>query len=111
MSRRDALLTALLIVAAVGLHVAAGYRLDYVPPDRLFEFVVVGLPVLGGVVAVVALAVRAERRPLQAACLLQWLLVLYTLPASFAGIAFVPSAVALSVAVSRTATSSRAREA
>ncbi len=110
MSRRDALLTALLIVAALGLHLAAGYRLDYVPPDRLFEVVVMGLPALADAVAVVALAVRGQRRPLQAACLLQWLLVLYTLPASFAGIAFVPSAVALSVAVSRTATSSGATE-
>lgn len=108
MSRRDALLPTLLIVAALGLHGAAGYRLDYVPPDRLFEVVLMGLPVLAGVVALLALVLRGERRPLQAACLLQWLMVLYTLPASFAGLAFVPSAVALSAATSRTATADRA---
>ena len=75
-SSRDDLLDRLLILAGSALHVAAYYRLDYVPPNRGFEVLVVGLPLAVGAVAAFAVLIRSEPRPLQAACLLEWLLVL-----------------------------------
>lgn len=100
-SSRDDLLDTPLILAGSALHVAACYRLDYVPPNRGFEVLVVGLPLAVGAVAALAVLIRSERRPLQAACLLEWLLVLYALPANFVGLAFVPSAAALRVGLFR----------
>lgn len=102
--RRDDLLDTLITLAGLALHVAASYQLDVFPPNGGFEAFIVGLPLAVGAVAIIALLVRGERRPLKTACLVEWLLALYTLPASFVGLAFVPSAAVLSIAVFRTRT-------
>ncbi len=89
-------------LAGLGLHVAACFWLGYLPPNRLFEVVVTALPTVLVVAAVVAALVRpGERRPLQAASLLEWLLVLFALPANFVGLLFAPAAAVLSFALSR----------
>ncbi len=88
----------LLALAGLGLHLAACYRLGYLPPDRAFEVLVTALPLMLGAGAVLGV-LWDEPRPLQAGCVLEWLLVLFALPANFAGLWFVPSAVALSLAV------------
>ena len=44
---------------------------------------------------------RGERRPLVAAAVWAWMVSLFTLPAGFLGIAWVPAAVLLTVAVQR----------
>lgn len=98
---RDDVLDAALAVVAVGLHLGAAAYLDRLPPRGAFELVLVGLPVLAGVAAVLALVVRSDRRVLQGVCVLQWLLVLFTLPAFGLGLAFAPSAVVLTVAALR----------
>lgn len=100
---RSDLRDAALILVALGLHLGGAYLLDLFPSDRPFEFFVVGLPALVLLAALGVVYARGDRRGLQAACLVQWLLVLYTLPAKFAGLAFVPSAVVLSVALLRPA--------
>ncbi len=101
-SRRPAPLHLLLPLAALGLHVAACSRLDYLPPDRAFEVLVTVLPTLLVGAALAAAVLRpAERRPLQAAALLEWLLVLFALPADFVGLLFAPSAALLSVTLAR----------
>ncbi|MCW2613635.1 MAG: hypothetical protein JWN08_629 [Frankiales bacterium] len=103
---RDDAVDAALALAAVGLHLGAAAYLDRLPPDLGIDLLLVVLPVLLGVVAVVALLVRADRRPLQVACTAEWLLVLFTLPAFGLGLAFVPAAAVLSVAVLRPRVSS-----
>lgn len=100
MTRDDAVDAALALVA-VGLHVAAAAYLDRLPPGFGLDLLLVWLPVLLGVAAAVLLVVRADRRPLQVACTLEWLLVLFMLPAYGRGLALVPAAVVLSVAVFR----------
>ena len=99
-SRVDDLLDALLVLAAAGLHLFAAARLDALPPSGVFESLLVGLPLVAHAAAVVLLVLR-DRRGLQGACLLEWLVVLYTLPASFLGLAFVPAALVLSLALAR----------
>lgn len=102
MSRpRSHLIDAALILVAIGLHLGAAYLLELFPPNRVFEYFIVGLPLLVLVGAVVALLARGDRRGLPIACLTQWLLVIYALPAKFVGLAFVPSAVVLSIALLR----------
>lgn len=108
-SRLDDLLDAAIVLGAAGLHVLALERLDALPPSGTFETVLFVLPLLAHLVAVVLLVVRHDRRGLQGACLLQWLLVLYTLPASFLGLSFVPAALALSLALYRPRRLSSAR--
>lgn len=103
---RDDAVDAALALAGAGLHAAAAAYLDRLPPGLGLDLLLVVLPVLLCVGAAVALAVRGERRPLQVACTLSWLLVLFTLPAYFLGLAFVPAAAVLSVAVFRPRVSS-----
>lgn len=96
---RPDLIDAGLVLVALLLHAGGAYLIDMMPPNRPFEVVLIGLPALVLVGALVAVLARGERRPLQAACLLQWLLVLFALPAKLAGLAFVPAALALSAAL------------
>ena len=99
---RPAPLHLLLPLAALGLHVAVCSRLGYLPPDRAFEVLVTVLPtVLVGAALAAAVLRPGERRPLQAAALLEWLLVLFALPANFIGLLFAPSAAMLSVSLAR----------
>lgn len=100
---RSELIDAALIVVALVLHLGGAFLLDLFPPDRLFEWFIVGVPALVLLGALGVVYARGDRRGLQAACLMQWLVVLYTLPAKFAGLAFVPSAVVLSYALLRPA--------
>jgi hypothetical protein len=108
---RSALIDAGLVLVALGLHLGGAFLLDLFPADRPFEYVVVGVPAIVLVAALVLLYARSDRRGLQAACLVQWLLVLYTLPAKFAGLAFVPSAVILSLALLRPVVAATPQEA
>ncbi|MBC7374812.1 MAG: hypothetical protein H7323_12565 [Frankiales bacterium] len=98
---RDDALDAGLAAVAVGLHLAAASALDRLPPGFGLDLLLVDAPVLAGVVAVAAIVLRSDRRPLQVACTLEWLLVLFTLPAFGRGLALVPAAIVLSVAVFR----------
>ena len=98
---RDDALDAVLAVVAVGLHLAAASSLDRLPPGFGLDLLLVDAPVLIGALAAIALLARSDRRLLQVACTLQWLLVLFTLPAFGRGLALVPAAVVLSVAVFR----------
>lgn len=98
---RDDSLDATLAVAAVGLHLAAAALLDRLPPDGGIGLLLVVLPVLAGLASVVALLVRSDRRLLQGTCVLEWLLVLFTLPAFGLGLTFVPAATVLTVAALR----------
>lgn len=98
---RSTVIDVALVLVALGLHVGGAFLLELSPPDRPFEYFVVGVPAIVLVAALALLYARGDRRGLQAACLVQWLLVLYTLPAKFAGLAFVPSAVVLSLALLR----------
>ena len=100
---RSELLGAVLLLVALGLHLGGAFLLDLFPPDRPFEYVIVGVPALVLLGALGVVYARGDRRGLQAACLMEWLVVLYTLPAKFAGLAFVPSAVVLSLALRRPA--------
>jgi hypothetical protein len=108
-SRLDDLLDAAIVLGAAGLHVLAVRRLDALPPSGAFETVLLVLPLVAQLLAVVLLVGRRDRRGLQGACLLQWLLVLYTLPASFLGVSFVPAAAVLTLALYRPRRLSSAR--
>lgn len=103
---RDDTVDAGLALGGVALHLAAAAYLDRLPPGLGLDLLLVVLPVLLGVGAAVVVALRSDRRPLQVACTLEWLLVLFTLPAYFLGLALVPAAAVLSVAVFRPRVSS-----
>ena len=98
---RDDLLDAALAVLAAGVHLGMAAVVDRFPPVLDFSVVFVVLPVVLSVVAAVALVVPGDRRPLGAACLYGWLMVLFTLPAQGLGLAWLPSALVLTVAVAR----------
>lgn len=98
---RDDLLDAVLAALAAGVHLAMAAVVDRFPPSFDFSAVFVVLPVLLSVAAAVALPVTGDRRPLQAACLYTWLMVLFTLPAQGLGAAWAPSALVLAVALAR----------
>ncbi len=98
---RDDALDAALAAAAVGVHLAAAALLDRLPPGGGIDLLLVVLPVLAGLSSVLALLLRSDRRLLQGTCVLEWLLVLFTLPAFGLGLAFVPAAAVLTVAALR----------
>lgn len=98
---RDDLLDAALALLAAGVHLGMAAVVDRFPPVFDFSVVFVVVPVVLSVVAAVALVVPGDRRPLQAACLYGWLIVLFTLPAQGLGFAWVPSALVLTVALVR----------
>lgn len=100
-SRLDDLLDAAIVLAALGLHVGAALLADAFPPSGTFEVVIIALPMVVQVVALVLLLVRRDRRGLAVACLLEWLLVLYVLPAGWLGLSFIPAAAVLTLALYR----------
>ena len=99
--RRDDLLDAGLALVAAGVHLAMAARVDRFPPEVDFSALFVALPVVLCVVAALALLVARDARPLQLACLYTWLMVLFTLPAQFLGLNWVPTALVLTVALVR----------
>ena len=88
---------AALALAGAGVHLGAVRLADRWPLKADFSFLFEGLPAVLAVVAAVVLAVRGDRRPLMAACFWTWTMALFTLPAYFLGLWFVPGAVLLSV--------------
>lgn len=92
-----------LVATGTALHLAAAAVLDLLPPGSAVQLLLVGLPVVVAVAAVAALVLRADRRVLQGLAVLEWLLVLFTLPAFFLGLGFVPAAAVLTVAARRPA--------
>lgn len=98
---RDDVLDALLALLALGLHLAAAGYQERLPPDSVLDVLLVVVPALAIAAAVVLLVVRRDRRGLQVACTLEWLLVLFMLPAFFMGLAYVPAAAALTAALVR----------
>ena len=98
---RDDLLDAALAALAAGVHLAMAAVVDRFPPSFDFSVVFVVLPAVLSAVAAVVLLVTGDRRPLQAACLYGWLMVLFTLPAQGLGFAWLPSALVLTAAVAR----------
>lgn len=108
MKRRDTLLDVLLLVLALGLHLAACAVIEILPPSGGFETTILVLPVLADVLAIALLLVRGDLRGAQGAAVLQCLVVLYLLPDSFLGLRFAPAALcAVAAAVRpRTALSS-----
>lgn len=97
---RDDLLDASLAMLAAAVHVAMASVVDRFPPELDLSIVFVVLPALLSAGAAVVLLLRPERRPLQVACVYTWLMVVFTLPAGL-GLAWVPSAAVLTVAVLR----------
>lgn len=94
-------LDVLLIAAAFSLHLLACAGNGILRPVGAFETGLLVLPLVAQALAAGLLLVRRDMRGLQGACLFQWLVVLYLLPAHFLGLAFAPSALALSLALAR----------
>jgi len=106
---RDDGVAAGLAALAAAVHVG-GTALADRPLDLDLSLLFVGLPVLLAVAAAAAVLGR-ERRPLQAACLWAWLMVLFTLPAGGLGLFWLPAAALLTVALTRAGLSSDRRAA
>lgn len=96
-SRRTDLRDAGLALAAAAVHLGAVVLADRWPLELDFSFLFEGLPAVLAVVAAVVVAVRGDRRPLAVACFWTWAMALFTLPAYFLGLWFVPGALLLSV--------------
>ena len=96
----DRLLDVLLVGAAAAVHVWAARRADALPPDGVFEAVVLGAPLLADLAAA-ALLLRATAAVCRSPARSAWLLVLFALPSGQNGLRFVPVAVLLSVALVR----------
>lgn len=95
--RRTDLRDAGLALAAAVVHVGAVFLADRWPLELDFSFLFEGLPAVLAVVAAVVVVVRADRRPLAVACFWAWAMAVFTVPAYFLGLWFVPTAVLLSV--------------
>ena len=98
---RDDVVDALLASLAAGVHLAMAGVVDRFPLEADFSLLFVGLPVLLAAVAAVTLLVNGDRRPLQVACVYTWLAAVFTLPAYFLGLAWIPTAAVLTVALLR----------
>lgn len=104
--RRDTLLDAGLATLAAGVHLAMAATADRWPPEADFSLLFVVLPaVLAGVAALVLLG-NGDRRPLYVAAVYAWLMVLFTLPAQFLGVRWLPTAAVLTFALLHPAVSS-----
>lgn len=106
MPTRDDLLDAGLASLAAGVHLAMAAVVGRFPLELDFSVVFVALPAVLASVAAVALLVAGDRRPLMAACVYTWLMALFTLPAQFLGVAWVPGAAVLTLALLRPRVSS-----
>ena len=95
---RDDLLDAGLASLAAGVHVAMAASRDRFPPELDFSVLFVALPALLAVVVAIALLL-GERRLLLVACVYAWLMALFTLPAHFLGVSWLPTAVVLTFAL------------
>ena len=69
--------------------------------DALDAVLVAGAPLVAAVAALVLLLARGDRRGLQVACTLQWLVVLFTIAALSIAATLVPTAVLLTIALVR----------
>lgn len=98
--RRDDLLDAGLASLAAGVQLAMAALVDRFPPQLDMSLLFVGLPALAAAAAAVAL-LAGERRVLQGACVYTWLMAVFTLPAYGLGLAWVPAALLLTLAVAR----------
>jgi hypothetical protein len=104
--RRDTLLDAGLASLAAGVHLAMAATADRWPPEADFSLLFVVLPALLAAVAAVVLLVNGDSRPLLVACVYAWLMVLFTLPAQFLGVRWLPTAAVLTFALLHPAVSS-----
>lgn len=98
---RDDVVDATLAVLAAAVHVAMASLADRLPPDGGISLLFVALPPAAAATAAIVLLVTGDRRLLQGTCVYTWLMAVFTLPAYFLGLAWVPSAGILTVAVLR----------
>ena len=98
---RDSQIDAALASLAAGVQLAMAALKDRFPPELDLSLLFVGLPALLAAVAAVVLLVHGDRRPLLVACVSTWLAALFTLPAYGLGLAWVPAALVLTVALAR----------
>jgi predicted permease len=94
-------LDATLATLAAGIHVAMASLVDRLPPEADVSALFVAFPPVAAATAALVLLVTGNRRLLQGAAVYTWLMVVFTLPAYFLGLAWVPSAVLLTVAALR----------
>ncbi|TAL13270.1 MAG: hypothetical protein EPN99_15675 [Frankiales bacterium] len=104
--RRDTLLDAGLATLAAGVHLAMAATADRWPPEADFSLLFVVLPAALAAVAALVLLVNGDRRPLHVAAVYAWLMVLFTLPAQFLGVRWLPTAAVLTFALLHPAVSS-----
>ena len=98
---RDDVVDATLAVLAAAVHVALASVADRLPPDGAVSLLFVVFPPAAAATAAIVLLLTGDRRLLQGACVYTWTMAVFTLPAYFLGLAWVPSAVILTVAVLR----------
>lgn len=103
---RDDLIDALLASLAAGVQLAVAAAVGRFPPEADLSLLFVAGPALLAALAAVALLFLGDRRPLQVACVYTWLMVLFTLPAYFLGLAWAPAALVLTAAALRPRVSS-----
>lgn len=104
--RRNDLLDAGLALLAAGVHLAMAATVGRFPPELELSALFVAMPPALSVVAALVVLLLRDLRPLQLACLWTWLMVLYTLPAQLLGLAWIPSALLLTLALLRPRVSS-----
>ena len=97
----DVVVDATLAVLAAAVHVAMAALVDRLPPDGAVSVLFVALPPAAAATGALVLLVIGDPRLVQAACVYTWLMVVFTLPAYFLGLAWVPSALVLTVAALR----------
>ena len=95
---RDDLMDAGLASLAAGVHLAMAETVERFPPELDFSVFFVALPMVLAVTAAVSLLL-GERRPLLVACVYTWMMALFTLPAQFLGVAWMPTAAILTLAL------------
>ena len=100
-SSRDDVLDATLAVLAAAVHVAMAALVDRLPPDGGISVLFVALPPAAAATAAVVLLLTGDRRLLQGTCVYTWVMAVFTLPAYFLGLAWVPSALVLTAAALR----------
>ncbi len=99
--RVSRVLDAVLVLAAVGLHLLGCSWLNILPPFGALETGLLVLPLLAQAAALGLVIVRNDRTGISLACLFQWLVVLYLLPSGLQAFEFAPAAIVLSLALLR----------